>query len=128
MNKQGSVMDSTLYLLYIAHLPTTRLTTVATFVDDTSVLVLHAHSTLALRNILTNQQDSVLAKKNGESCPMESMKPLHLTFTLGRETYPSLKLINKGLSLARRAKCFDMHLDWRRMAETHLDQAQTYWT
>ena len=84
---QRSVLGPLLYLIFTADLPTTDHTTIATFADDTGLLVVHADPIVASQhlqhhfNILQVWVDTWKIKIN-------QAKSVHVTFTTKRTLCP----------------------------------------
>lgn len=83
------MLGPVLYLLFTADLPTTRVTTVSTFADDTAILASHYNPQLASRN-LQNHLNKVEAWLKKWKIKANELKSVHTTFIMKRDKCPTL--------------------------------------
>ncbi|GBP64842.1 RNA-directed DNA polymerase from mobile element jockey [Eumeta japonica] len=114
---QGSILGPVLYLIFTADIPTYEDTITATYADDTALLSVDKDSCTASAKL----QAHVFKVENWLDkwrIRVNQGKSVHVTFTLRRETCPSIKLHNEEIPQAEDAKYLGMHLDrkltWRK--------------
>ena len=132
---QGSVLGPILYLIYTADLPTKKNITLGTYADDTVIIASHPSATIAslkLQNYLLTAQQwfkiwRIIVNEN---------KSVQVTFTLRKETCPSVYLNGKHIPQSDKVKYLGMHLDrrltwkdhiWSKRKHLNLKLAKIYW-
>lgn len=132
---QGSVLGPVLYTLFTADIPTTNLTTVATFADDTAILASDTNPTDASAK-LQNNLHMVEKWLRKWRLQVNNLKSVHVTFTMKRGTCPLVTLNNTPIPQAEDVKYLGIHLDrrltWRKHIFTKRKQlglkfSQLYW-
>lgn len=116
---QGSILGPVLYLIFTADIPTTKHTVIATYADDTALLSTHSNPTTA--SLLL--QDHLVEVENWLKkwrIKANESKSIHVTFTLRRETCPSVKLNKNVIPQADSAKYLGMYLDRRLTWQKHI--------
>lgn len=116
---QGSVLDTLLYLLFIADLPTTQLSIIGTFADNTTILAIYKNPEAATRNLQINI-DKIHKWLKTWWITTNEQKSVHVTFTLNKETCPTVKLNNKEIPQAETAKYLGIYLGRRLTWKTHI--------
>jgi hypothetical protein len=84
---QGSVLGPILYLIYTADIPTTGVTDMATFADDTAILASHLDPNTASHNLQTHLH-SLQNWFRKWKFQVNETKSVHVTFTLNRDVCP----------------------------------------
>lgn len=99
-------------MIFTADIPTTRLTTVATYADDTAIIASHTNPQRASPNLQANLNkiEEWLQKWKIKA---NETKSTHMAFTLRRKTCPPVNLNNKQLAETDSTKYLGIHLDMR---------------
>lgn len=116
---QGSILGPLLYLIYTSDLPTTRNTKTATFADDTAILASHLDPVIASSNLQVHLNE-IQRWLNKWKIKANETKSTHITFTLRRDTCPTVSLNNHNLPQAEDVKYLGMHLDRRLTWRKHI--------
>lgn len=116
---QGSVLGPILYLLYTADLPKTRLTSIATFADDTAILASSKDPRIASQNLQKHLIEIQKWFKHWR-IKVNELKSVHVTFTLKKNNCPTVQLNNCVLPQKDAVKYLGMHLDRRLTWQTHI--------
>lgn len=118
---QGSVLGPVLYLIYTADIPVTPNTFTATFADDTVILAtseLPRFASDKLQGALNNIQRWLKTWR----IKANETKSQHVTFSLRKETCPSVTLNGQQLPRSNNAKYLGMHLDRRLNWKEHISK------
>lgn len=115
---QGSVLGPLLYLLFTADIPvTSEETIVATYADDTAILVSHKDPVIATKK-LQNELNKISHWLQIWRIKVNETKSAHVTFTLRHSTCPPVGLNGVQIPQQEDTKYLGMHLDrkltWRK--------------
>jgi hypothetical protein len=116
---QGSVLGPVLYNIYTSDLPQSSNVSVATFADDAAFLACHPDPKEASR-VLQVQLDDTSAWLTKWRIKASAPKSHHITFTLRRETCPSVNLGTDILPQSTCVKYLGFHLDRRMTWKNHI--------
>ena len=122
---QGSVLGPILYTIFTSDLPEIPGVTVATFADDTSIMV-KARCPKQASEILQNQLDEIGKWLEKWRIKVNTIKSSHVTFTLRKDNCPPVTLNGHPLPHSDSVKYLGMHLDrrltWRKHIRTKRDE------
>ena len=122
--RKGSVLGPLLYLIFTSDLPTHDKTLKSTFADDTAILSSDKNHYLASQNINAHMKkiESWLAKWR---IKVNEQKSTHVTFTLRKETCPTVLLNNVAIPKTNEVTYFGIKLDLGLTWRTHIKAKQT---
>jgi len=107
------------YLLYTAYLLETEHTTTATYADNTAILASHKNHIIVSINLQRHIHQLEKWLKRWRIKAHEN-KSTHITFTLNRETCPSVTLNGQYIPQRETAKYLGIHLDRRLTWQKHI--------
>lgn len=116
---QGSVLGPLLYLLFTCDLPTNENITTTTFADDTAILCSN-RNLLRTHRQLQAHMDSINDWCEKWGIKLNEDKSVQITFTLRKDTCPSIKINNKTIPQRKSAKYLGIHLDRRLTWHEHI--------
>lgn len=122
---QGSVLGPVLYTLFTADLPTNNDVTVATYADDTAMLVARSTPVEASR-ILQKQLNVTQLWLDKWNIEVNAEKSTHVTFTLNKDDCPSVSLNGVSIPQSNCVKYLGLHLDKRLTWKDHIKSKRTY--
>lgn len=134
---QGSVLGPILYLIFTADMPSpsSKSMIISTFADDTAVLSTNKNFQTASRDLqeyLLELQEYFKKWK----IKVNEVKSQHITFTLKKQTCPTVKLNDISMTQTKEIKYLGLHLDrrltWKKHVNTKRQQmklkfAQMHW-
>lgn len=116
---QGSVLGPILYLIYTCDLPQPKQATVATFADDTAILVVDDDAEIANKKLqkVVNQINSWTKKWR---IKLNESKSTYINFTNKKVNPLTLTLNNSNIPYANTAKYLGMNLDAKLRWKEHI--------
>ena len=121
---QGSILGPFLYSLYTGDIPTSNDTFIATYADDTAILVTSDNPDSASHQ-LQEELDTLQKWLHKWRIHVNETKSTHITFTNKKITCPPVSLNSKTIPNSNSVKYLGMHLDTRLTWKTHLDKKHT---
>jgi hypothetical protein len=116
---QGSVLDPSLYLIYIADLPTTDNTTIATFTDDTALLAIDSDLALASQK-LQQHLDLLQEWFDKWKIKINKTKSSQITFTTKHTNCPPSTINNIQIPVQTEVKYLGLYLDQKLTWQKHI--------
>ena len=113
-----------LYILFTADLPTNDLLTTSTFADDTAILSSHKECNNASQILGEHLQQLEIWLANWRIRVNES-KSAHVTFTLRKDTCPSVTVNSVTIPQAKEVVYLGIHLDRRLTWRKHIEAKRT---
>lgn len=134
---QGSVLGPILYLIFTSDMPSpsSKSMIISTFADDTAVLSTHTNPQTASRDLQEYLIELQEYFKNWK-IRINETKSQHITFTLKKQTCPTVTLNDINMTQTKEIKYLGLHLDrrltWKKHVETKRQQmklkyAQMHW-
>lgn len=117
---QGSVLGLIFYLLFKCDLPQTEIVTVATFADDTALMVIGSSLDEAT-NMLQDASDKIQQWTRRWKIKLNELKSVHINFTNKRiENSPAVTLNGVVVPYVNTAKYLGMTLDTKLRWKEHV--------
>jgi len=116
---QGSILSPLLYILYTSDLPTSRETTLGTFVDDTAIFATREDPTIASLNLQEHLYSIEKWLKKWKIKVNES-KSSQITFTLRKGHCPAVNINRNIIPQTEVVKYPGLHFDCRLNWKEHI--------
>jgi hypothetical protein len=116
---QGSILDPLLYTLYTSDLPTSRKTTLSTFVDDTAIFATHSDLTIASLN-LQDHIYSIETWLQKWKMKVNETKLTRITFTLRKGQCPPFYINQTDIPQVETVKYLGLHFDRKLTWKKHI--------
>lgn len=118
---QGSVLGPILYVLYTSDIPESQNTVIGTFADDTASISCHENPQRA-SEFTQNYLDNLQRWLKKWRIKVNENKSAHITFTLRKETCPTVEINNTPIPQTETVKYLGLHLDKKLTWKQHISK------